>query len=64
MYIGKEEIKRIREACILSKTEFAHAIGVSVAAVSKWEMGKGLPTPKSIRKIIAFCKENGIDIPD
>lgn len=56
------ETKKIRLTMGLSQEEFASALGISRMAITKWERGKSIPSPDNIKKLIAFCKENGITI--
>ena len=45
----------------MSQTEFAYAIGVSFATISRWESGKNKPNFKTMKLINNFCETNGID---
>ena len=47
----KDRIKRIRKDLNMNQTEFGEAIGVTLAAYSKYETGKVVPD-KSIRLLI------------
>lgn len=55
-----DEIKILRQKCILSQEAFAKEIGVSFATVNRWENGKTIPTYKAIKKISDYCRENNI----
>jgi putative transcriptional regulator len=55
------DMKAIRQKCLMSQTEFAYAIGVSFATISRWESGKNKPNFKTMKLINNFCETNGID---
>lgn len=59
-----QTIKRIRTQAFLTQAEFAKAIGVSASAVGKWELGLFKPSLRQQAKIVAFCKEKGIEYKD
>lgn len=54
----KDRIKRIRKDLNMNQTEFGEAIGVTLAAYSKYETGKVVPD-KSIRLLI--CSKFGVN---
>ena len=60
--MDKKAIKEIREKAILTQGEFAEKLGVALSTVSFWECGVKVPSKKNTRKILAFCKENGIEV--
>lgn len=60
--MDKTIIKKIRLTAMLTQQEFADAIGVGIATVQRWEWGNGTPSLRHQRKIVEFCKLNGIDI--
>ena len=41
---------------------FAKQIGVSISAVRTWEQGVSNPSLKAQKKIVDFCKKNGIAV--
>jgi putative transcriptional regulator len=51
------EIKKVREALMLSQPEFAARVGVSVDAVRAWEHGRRHPSPRHQRAIVATTQE-------
>ncbi len=55
-----DEIKGLRQQCLLSQEAFAKEIGVSFATVNRWETGKTQPTYKALRQINDYCKKNNI----
>lgn len=60
--MDKKKIKKIRLSKGLNQKEFAEVLGVSIVAVSQWETGTREPRPNNIKKILAYCKENGIKV--
>ena len=54
------DTKKIRTQALLTQSEFAKEIGVSLSCVSKWERGEFKPSFAQQRKIIEFCKEKGV----
>jgi len=56
-----DDIKKIRQECILSQEAFAKELGVSFATVNRWESGKTKPTYKTMKMIDDFCKQHNID---
>lgn len=53
--------KEIRCKALLTQAEFAKVLGVHTETVRAWERGRFKPSLKAQRKIVAFCKENGVD---
>ena len=47
----KEEIKALRYALCMTQFQFAEHLGVTIAAVSRWENGHAIPT-NAIMKIL------------
>ena len=56
------DIKRIRRKALMTQTEFAKAIGVSLCAVQCWEQKVNKPSFRNLRKILDFCKKREIKI--
>lgn len=44
-------IRTLRQRAVLSQTEVAEKIGVSLATVSRWEAGTRVPRPEHIRAL-------------
>lgn len=59
--VYSEAIKTLRKKLILSQTEFAKLLGVSYAAVNRWEFGHFEPTIKSKRKLAPYFKKYKIE---
>lgn len=53
-------VKEIRKKLILTQTEFAKKLGMSLSAVQAWESGSRNPSAKATRKILLLARENGI----
>ena len=53
-------IREIRRKLLLTQTEFAKAIEMSLSAVQTWEEKGMMPSLKAQRKILELCKKNGI----
>ncbi len=56
----KEKIKELRKKLLLTQTEFADLLGVSLASVARWELGENEPTMKIKRKLKELFMQNGI----
>ncbi|MCU6746586.1 helix-turn-helix domain-containing protein [Faecalicatena acetigenes] len=56
-----EQIKTLRQECLLSQEAFSKELGVSFATVNRWETGKTLPTYKALRTIKEYCKKNNVE---
>lgn len=55
----KAMIKRLRNKMILTQSEFAKELDVSIASVARWETGENEPTMKIKRKLqVLFEKYN------
>lgn len=60
MSLGND-IKLLRQRCLLSQQDFAKALGVSFATINRIESGKSKPTYKTMKLIDDYCKKNAID---
>ena len=56
------DIKRIRTEAFLTQGEFAKIMGVHLETVRAWEHGRFKPSLKAQKKIVEFCKKNGIAV--
>lgn len=56
------DTKKIRISAFMTQVEFANAIGVSANTVRAWEQGVFNPSLKAQKKIVEFCRKNGIDV--
>ncbi len=57
----QEELKRIRQKCLLSQEVFAKEIGVSFSTVNRWECGKTKPNLIAMKNIRSFCDNHNFD---
>ena len=57
-----ERIKNIRLANGLTQLEFADVLKVTKTTICLWENNIKNPSPKSIKKILAYCKKHKIKI--
>ena len=55
------DIKLLRQQCLLSQQDFAKELGVSFATINRIESGKSKPTYKTMKLINEYCKKHGID---
>ena len=60
MSLGND-IKLLRQRCLLSQQDFAKEFGVSFATINRIESGKSKPTYKTMKLIDDYCKKNAID---
>ncbi len=56
-----EEIKKIRQRCLLTQEEFAKEVQVAFSTVNRWEGGKAKPNFTAMKNIKKFCLKNDID---
>lgn len=59
-----DAIKKLRLKMLMTQVEFASMLGVSFAAVNRWETGKYEPTMKIKRKLAPLFEEHGIEAGD
>ena len=60
MSLGND-IKLLRQRCLLSQQDFAKELGVSFATINRIESGKSKPTYKTMKLIDDYCKKNAFD---
>lgn len=60
----KVMIKKLRIKMLLTQSEFAKELGVSIASVARWETGENEPTMKVKRKLAPFFEEFNIKVED
>ncbi len=56
-----EEIKRARQRCFLTQSDFAKKINVAFSTVNRWEAGKARPNLNAMKNIKKFCLQNDIE---
>lgn len=57
----KDKLLIIRAKLNLTQSELAEMLHVSYPTISRWEMGKVMPTRKAMVVFETFCKENNIN---
>lgn len=45
----------------VSQEQLARRVGVSWSTISRWENGKGIPSPLARAKLLALFKEGGLE---
>lgn len=56
-----EKLKRVRSIMNISQETLARELGVSFATINRLEMGRSLPSYKTIKKLESFCRDNKIN---
>lgn len=49
---------------LLTQSEFAKELGVSIASVARWETGENEPTMKVKRKLASLFEKYNIEVED
>lgn len=57
-----EAVKTLRLEMLMTQVEFADMLGVSFAAVNRWETGKYAPTMKMKRKLDPLFQKYNIKV--
>lgn len=60
----KVMIKKLRNKMLLTQSEFAKELGVSIASVARWETGENEPTMKVKRKLKILFEKYNIEVED
>lgn len=58
----KTIIKKLRNKMLLTQSEFAKELGVSIASVARWETGENKPTMKVKRKLAPLFEKYNIEV--
>lgn len=58
----KTIIKKLRNKMLLTQSEFAKELGVSIASVARWETGENEPTMKVKRKLAPLFEKYNIEV--
>jgi DNA-binding transcriptional regulator YiaG len=56
-WMEQNPLRRYRKANGVSYMNTARILGVTIAAVQKWENGTSQPTPENMAKIAVFCQD-------
>ncbi|AWY98130.1 helix-turn-helix domain-containing protein [Blautia argi] len=59
-----EEIKKLRQRCFLTQSEFAKEVQVAFSTVNRWEGGRAKPNLTAMKNIKEFCLRNDIEYQD
>jgi len=57
-------IKKARQECYMSQSEFADKIEVSFSTVNRWERGKAYPNYQTMKRLIAYLQERSVNVND
>lgn len=58
----KVMIKKLRNKMLLTQSEFAKELDVSIASVARWETGENEPTMKVKRKLQALFEKYNLEV--
>ena len=58
----KTIIKKLRNKMLLTQSEFAKELGVSIASVARWETGENEPTRKVKTKLAPLFEKYNIEV--
>ena len=53
-------IKEARQNRYMSQQEFASELGISFSTVNRWETGKAIPNYQTMKRLLAYCKQVGL----
>ncbi len=57
-------IKKARQECYMSQSDFATQIEVSFSTVNRWEKGKTYPNYQTMKRLIAYLQKCGVNVED
>lgn len=60
--VYKVMIKKLRNKMLLTQSEFAKELGVSIASVARWETSENEPTMKVKRKLAPLFEKYNIEV--
>lgn len=60
----KVMIKKLRNKMLLTQSEFAKELDVSIASVARWETGENEPTMKVKRKLQTLFEKYNLEVED
>jgi DNA-binding transcriptional regulator YiaG len=55
-----QSIRQIRQQLGMTQEEFAHALGITVGTVNRWENGRFRPSKLAKATIIEFARRHGV----
>jgi len=57
-------IRHIRQQLGMTQEEFAHALGITVGTVNRWENGRFRPSKLAKATILEFARRHGVHLAD
>ncbi len=57
-------IRQIRQQIGMTQEEFAHALGITVGTVNRWENGRFRPSKLAKATILEFARRHGVHLSD
>ncbi len=57
-------IRQIRQQLGMTQEEFAHALGITVGTVNRWENGRFRPSKLAKATILEFARRHGVHLSD
>lgn len=57
-------IRHIRQQLGMTQEEFAHALGITVGTVNRWENGRFRPSKLAKATILEFARRHGVHVSD
>jgi len=57
-------IRHIRQQLGMTQEEFAHALGITVGTVNRWENGRFRPSKLARATILEFARRHGVHLSD
>lgn len=55
-------IRQIRQQLGMTQEEFAHALGITVGTVNRWENGRFRPSKLAKATILEFARRHGVHL--
>lgn len=60
MFFDKDKLREARKALGMSQDDFGKAVGLDQRQISRYEIGKSVPTLKNQKRLQAFFLSRGI----
>lgn len=57
-----EFIRQLRQQLGMTQEEFAHALGITVGTVNRWENGRFRPSKLARATILEFARRHGVQV--
>lgn len=55
-------IRQLRQQLGMTQEEFAHALGITVGTVNRWENGRFRPSKLARATILEFARRHGVQV--